>query len=276
MTSDLQTNGYFRDIEQKKEKRKKERKKNRYCQSSLLSVLFFFSLQIMDPVTREYQDNGFINVTYTSIKTINRSLKTFYCTLYSFLKDVDGYGKSVQRSQGIFGGVRFHGFVTHHLDVKSFCDKSKLENCIITKEFCWNHVHAQIDSFMHMYMYYRDSLIATAEIRYKVVARVKEMHYLIWGISNLISYSHLYRTIVLYLDRIEEEMSEKWTRLFDYECFHIEFCMFEVKVRNFLIKIGIPPYTNLVLEDDNHIDFLRARNVENMLQYARRHGLTDC
>ena len=239
-------------------------------------LLLFIYLQVMDPVTEAFQANGFMSVSYTTIKTINRSLKTFYCTLYSFLKDVDAYGKAVERSQVRFEGIRFHGFISFHLDKKTFCDKKKLENCIITKEFCWSHIHAQVDSFIFTYLYYRDSCIAVGDIRYKIVARIKEMHYLIWGISELMSYASNYRSIVCYLSRVEEEMSERWSKLFNNDDFVIEFRMFEVKVRDFLQKVAIPPYTEIVLEGDEGRDFLKGSNIDNILLFARHHNRTDC
>ena len=48
------------------------------------------------PIPTPQED--FVNVTYSSLKTINRPLKTFFCNTYSMLDDVNTYLKRVRES----------------------------------------------------------------------------------------------------------------------------------------------------------------------------------
>ena len=87
-------------------------------------------------VAESFKESGISNIAYVTIKTLNHPLKSFFCTLYSLMRDVDAYVKLAQSDQEHCPNL-FRGFVTAHQHNVPMFDLPKLNNCIIKKEKCY-------------------------------------------------------------------------------------------------------------------------------------------
>ena len=225
-------------------------------------------------VAESFKESGISNITYVTVKTLNRPLKSFFCTLYSLLRDVDAYVKLAESDQQHRPHL-FRGFVTAHRHNVPMFDLAKLNNCIISRECFWNSFRIQLEYTLKLYVYYRDSLAAAGDVRNKVVSRLQETHYMVWGISKLFSFANWCNPIVAYLLDDEREACEKWLDFFDPEEFQIDLCALEIKIREFLERVYIQPATNVILEDSEQQAFATKRDIDNVLLFARQHRLTD-
>ena len=80
---------------------------------------------------------------------------------------------------------------------------------------CWEYIETQFSAFQRAYIYYRDSEYAFGETRIKLITRIKEMHYMLWGLDILINeYSIHYRQFVFIIDTVEENLGNDWSLLF--------------------------------------------------------------
>ena len=228
------------------------------------------------PIPTPQED--FVNVTYSSLKTINRPLKTFFCNTYSMLDDVNTYLKRVRES--INNNHRFQkkyrGLIHFHQSCVPFCCRKKLNNCTISKEMCWEYIETQFSAFQRAYIYYRDSEYAFGETRIKLITRIKEMHYMLWGLDILINeYSIHYRQFVFIIDTVEENLGNDWSLLFD-RMFARDLHRFQVKVFDFMKEMNIENVPFFGAQDISGQDWLDGNAVDEVMKAVKRTGLIRC
>ena len=141
---------------------------------------------------------------------------------------------------------------------------------------CWEYIETQFSAFQRAYIYYRDSEYAFGETRIKLITRIKEMHYMLWGLDILINeYSIHYRQFVFIIDTVEENLGNDWSLLFD-RMFARNLHRFQVKVFDFMKEMNIENVPFFGAQDISGQDWLDGNAVDEVMKAVKRTGLIRC